>query len=89
MKAEVVRAWPRRFEAVTLELPEGATVADALSRAGLESDPETVAHAVFGVRVTRDTVLRDGDRLELLRPLQADPKDARRRRADAKTKTRP
>jgi putative ubiquitin-RnfH superfamily antitoxin RatB of RatAB toxin-antitoxin module len=44
---------------------------------------------VFGVRATGETVLRDGDRLELLRPLLADPKDARRRRAEAKTKTRP
>jgi putative ubiquitin-RnfH superfamily antitoxin RatB of RatAB toxin-antitoxin module len=89
VKVEVVRAWPRRFDAVTLELPEAATVADALARAGLEADAETVAYAVFGVRATRETVLRDGDRLELLRPLQVDPKDARRRRADSKTKTRP
>ncbi|HEY0505161.1 MAG TPA: RnfH family protein [Lysobacter sp.] len=89
MKVEVVRAWPRRFEALSLELPDGATVAEALARAGLDEDPETVAHAVFGVRASRETVLRDGDRLELLRLLQADPKDARRRRADAKTKTRP
>ena len=37
--------------------------------------------AVFGVRAESDAVLRDGDRVELLRPLQADPKDARRRRA--------
>lgn len=89
MKVEVVRAWPRRFEAVTLELPDGATVADALSESGFESDAEVVGYAIFGVRATRETVLRDGDRLELLRPLQADPKDARRRRAQTKAKTRP
>ncbi len=89
MKVDVVRAWPRRFEAVTLALHDGATVAEALAQAGFDADPETVGYAVFGLRVTRETVLRDGDRLELLRPLLADPKDARRRRADAKTKTRP
>lgn len=72
-----------------LELPDAATVAEAVSLAGLQGDPDIVGYAVFGVRVTRETVLRDGDRLELLRALQADPKDARRRRADAKAKTRP
>jgi putative ubiquitin-RnfH superfamily antitoxin RatB of RatAB toxin-antitoxin module len=81
MKVEVVRAWPRRFEAVALQLDEGACVADALRAAGLADDPETTGYAVFGVRVAVDTRLRDGDRLELLRPLQADPKESRRRRA--------
>ena len=89
MRIEVVRAWPRRFEALWLELPEGATVADALAAAGWQDDADTVAWAVFGVRVTGETVLVQGDRLELLRPLVADPKDARRRRAETKTKTRP
>lgn len=83
MKVEVVRAWPRRFQAIALELPEGACVNDALAAAGLAGDAETVAYAVFGVRAERDTPLRDGDRLELLRPLQADPKESRRRRARA------
>ncbi|GAA5074530.1 RnfH family protein [Lysobacter panacisoli] len=90
MKVQVVRAWPRRFDAIDLELAEGTTVADALAAAGWEHDPETIAHAVFGVRVEPGTVLREGDRVELLRPLQADPKDARRRRAESRQKkTRP
>jgi putative ubiquitin-RnfH superfamily antitoxin RatB of RatAB toxin-antitoxin module len=38
-------------------------------------------YAVFGERVGMDTVLDDGDRLELLQPLLVDPKEARRRRA--------
>ena len=80
MKVEVVMAWPRRFESTWLELPDGATVGDAVERCGLPMD-EVVALAVHGVRVERDAALRDGDRIELLRPLQADPKDARRRRA--------
>jgi hypothetical protein len=37
--------------------------------------------AVFGVQATPQTPLHAGDRVELLRPLQVDPKDARRRRA--------
>ncbi|UNK50013.1 RnfH family protein [Lysobacter sp. S4-A87] len=81
MKVEVVRAWPHRFEAIDLELPEGASVADALKAAGLDADAETTGYAVYGVRADPGTRLRDGDRLELLRPLQADPKESRRRRA--------
>ncbi|MGO4220410.1 RnfH family protein [Lysobacter sp. TAF61] len=81
MKVEVVRAWPRRFESLHLELPAGASVADALAAAGLAGDEETTGYAVFGVRASADTRLQDGDRLELLRPLQVDPKESRRRRA--------
>lgn len=81
---QVVRAWPRRFDAVEVDLPEGATVRDAMAAAGMANDAETVGHAVFGVRATLETVLRDGDRVELLRPLLADPKESRRRRAESK-----
>lgn len=84
MKVEVIRAWPQRFEAVELELAEGATVAQAVAAAGFDGDSDTVAYALFGVRAQADTVLRDGDRVELLRPLQIDPKEARRRRAQDK-----
>jgi putative ubiquitin-RnfH superfamily antitoxin RatB of RatAB toxin-antitoxin module len=80
MKVEVVLAWPRQFASVELDLEEGARVGDALQRSGLPLDA-VAAIAVHGVRVERDARLRDGDRVELLRPLQADPKDARRRRA--------
>jgi len=87
VKVEVVLAWPRRFEAVTLELPEDAAVADALAQSGLELPDDIVAYAIHGVRVDTTQLLHDGDRIELLRPLVADPKDARRRRAaDRKAK---
>lgn len=84
MRVELLRAWPRHFERRELDLPPGSCVADALAAAGMTDDPETVAYAVYGVRAELQTVLRDGDRIEMLRPLQADPKDARRRRADAR-----
>ncbi len=80
-----MRAWPRRFEAVRVELPGEACVADAVAAAGWSDDVETVGFAIFGQRVARDAPLRDGDRIELLRPLLADPKDARRRRAARRT----
>jgi len=83
MKVEVLRAWPRRFQSIALELPDGSSVADAVAAAGLAGDPEIAAYAVFGIRVEPGAVLADGDRVELLRPLQADPKEARRRRAQS------
>ena len=81
MKIEVVMAWPRRFEAVALELTEGATLAEAVAAAGWAGIEGVDGYAVFGVNAEPATRLREGDRVELLRPLQADPKDARRRRA--------
>lgn len=80
IRVEVVRAWPRRFESIVLTLPPGATVREALARAeALDHDVGSLA--VYGERVGLGYVLADGDRIELLRPLLADPKDARRRRA--------
>jgi len=83
MRVEVVRALGPTAAAIKqawLELPEGASVADALQASGL-AFPELAGCAVYGERVTPAHQLRDGDRLELLRPLQLDPKQARRRRA--------
>jgi putative ubiquitin-RnfH superfamily antitoxin RatB of RatAB toxin-antitoxin module len=77
---DVVRAWPRRHEQVHVMLAEGATVNDALSASGWSLE-DVAGIAIFGERVERDARLRDGDRVELLRPLLIDPKDARRRRA--------
>jgi len=79
VKVEVIRAWPRGFESRMVDLPEGASVTDAVIASGLALDG-VVAHAVFGVRVAGNATLQEGDRLELLRPLLADPKDARRKR---------
>jgi putative ubiquitin-RnfH superfamily antitoxin RatB of RatAB toxin-antitoxin module len=80
IRVEVVRAWPRRHEATLLELPDAAMVADALAASGFDQ-ADVVGYAVFGERAQASHVLRDGDRVELLRPLQVDPKEARRRRA--------
>lgn len=80
MKIEIVMAWPRHFESVLLDIPDGATVADAVARSGLPLQG-VVGHAIHGIRAEPAQVLRDGDRVELLRPLQADPKERRRQRA--------
>lgn len=77
-------AWPRRAESVTLMLPCASTVADAVAAARLDGADSVIGYAVYGVSVPSNTVLAHGDRVELLRPLQMDPKEARRRRAEKK-----
>lgn len=80
---EVVLAWPDRVASRRLRLPGTATVADAIAAAALDGSALCPAVAVHGVLARPDQPLRDGDRVELLRPLLADPKDNRRRRARA------
>ena len=80
LRVEVLRAWPRRHASVRLELPAGATVADAVAACGLALDG-VAGHAVFGEVAPPGRPLRDGDRVELLDALRLDPKEARRRRA--------
>lgn len=79
MRIQVVQAAARVHETRWLDLLEGATVADAIAACGLERSG-FAGVALFGKRVQDTQVLADGDRVELLRPLLADPKDARRRR---------
>jgi putative ubiquitin-RnfH superfamily antitoxin RatB of RatAB toxin-antitoxin module len=83
LRIEVARAWPRRHEIVEVRLPNGATVADAVAASGLGLE-DVAGYAVFGRCVDALDRLEDGDRVELLRALRIDPKDARRRRAKAK-----
>jgi putative ubiquitin-RnfH superfamily antitoxin RatB of RatAB toxin-antitoxin module len=78
LKVEVVYALPRREKTVSVMLADGATVADALSKSGLQFDPARVG--IFGEPATAETRLADGDRVEVYRPLKIDPKEARRRR---------
>lgn len=81
MRVQLLRAWPHRAEQIELDVEAGACVGDALDAAGWRLDAEFVAIAVFGVSATLQTRLHAGDRVELLRALQCDPKQARRRRA--------
>lgn len=82
---EVVHALPQRHQAVTVALEEGATALDAVRASGIVAD--YAALAVFGERVEPGYRLREGDRVELLRPLALTPQEARRRRALRKSKT--
>jgi putative ubiquitin-RnfH superfamily antitoxin RatB of RatAB toxin-antitoxin module len=83
---EVAYAEPRRQFLRIITLREGATVAEAIAASGLERefeiDASPLTAGIWSKPVARDAALRDGDRVELYRPLVADPKDARRRRAN-------
>ena len=86
IRVEVAYASPERQALCPVALPEGASVADAVRASGLMEDfPEidlaVNAVAIHGRRVRPDALLREGDRVEILRPLRADPKDLRRARA--------
>jgi hypothetical protein len=67
-----------------LEVPAGATIGDALALCNDQLPPTWTASnpvGIWGRLKPRETVLRDGDRIEIYAPLIADPKAARRRRA--------
>lgn len=76
-------AWPDHVERACLDLPEGSTVAQAVAAAALPGSAQAEGHAVHGIVVDAGQRLVEGDRVELLRPLLIDPKQARRRRARA------
>jgi putative ubiquitin-RnfH superfamily antitoxin RatB of RatAB toxin-antitoxin module len=82
---EVAYAQKDRQELVTLTLPVGATAREAIERSGLpekfpEIDLARNKLGVFAKLVKPDAVLRDRDRVEIYRPLLADPKEVRQRR---------
>lgn len=88
IRVEVVYALPQLQRRVRLTLPAGATVADALQASGIlalhpEIDPGRNKLGIYSRIVKSDEVLRDRDRVEIYRPLIADPKEVRRKRAEA------
>nr|WP_298853559.1 RnfH family protein [uncultured Aquimonas sp.] len=83
---EVVYARPERAWRVSLRLAPGSTALQAFEASGLRGRVAELASAepdlgVFAHPVAPDRPLRDGDRVEIYRPLLIDPKDARRKRA--------
>jgi len=88
MKVTVVWATSSIQDLVEIELPAGATVGQAVDQSGLivqyGLDTARLALAVYGRRSSREASLAEGDRIELTRPLEVDPKAARIARARAK-----
>ena len=92
IRVEVVLAMADRQELVVLEVAVGTTIAEAITQSGLpgmfegfELDLANVG--VFGRKASPEQVLQAGDRVEIYRPLIADPKEVRRQRALNQAKT--
>jgi len=86
IRVEIVYAQPQRSIAKSLSLPPGALIADALKLAAQAEDFQDMDLAsatvgIFGQVASRDRPLKDGDRIEIYRPLLEEPKLARRTRA--------
>ena len=86
MRIELAYADPDREILVGLEVRPGSTVHECVERSGLfrlvpEMRDSEVAFAVFGRRAEPADPVAEGDRIEVLRPLEIDPKEARRLRA--------
>lgn len=80
---------PRQLQRLTLTLPANATLTDALAALPQGVVAPDAPVGVWGERQPGTHRLRDGDRVEVYRPLTADPKDARRRRFSAQKAQRP
>jgi putative ubiquitin-RnfH superfamily antitoxin RatB of RatAB toxin-antitoxin module len=88
MRVSVAWITPEMQDVVPVELPAGATIAEAVDAAGLVAtyalDLAHLTIAVAGARRALNDVVHDGERIDLLRALTVDPKEARRHRARAR-----
>ena len=80
---EVVFATPAKQTIVELNVPAGTTIVDAISQSGLrdkfgEDIPEDSPFGIWGSVVEPGRLLEDGDRVEIYRDLELDPREARR-----------
>lgn len=88
-EVEVVYALPAKQWSKRIALRQGATVREAIERSGLlgehpELDVSNLMVGIWNHRSTLDAAVRADDRIEIYRPLTADPKEARRRRAGSR-----
>ena len=86
IKVEVTYPLPHRQESTPLRLPAGSTVQQAVEASGLlakhpEIDLTKNKVGIYAKLAKLDTVLRERDRVEIYRPLIADPKEVRKQRA--------
>jgi uncharacterized protein len=89
LEIEVAYAKPDQQVIIALKMPEGATVEQAVNASALlerfpEIDRTDLKTGIFGSVCKLDQTLKQGDRVEIYRPLLHDPKEARRRRAAKK-----
>ena len=91
IEVQVCHAQPSSSFLLTLLVPAGTTIAQAIHASGVlarfpELDLAVNKVGVFGKLKTLETTVREGDRIEIYRALQADPKDSRRRRVSLKSR---
>ncbi|MBL3555639.1 MULTISPECIES: RnfH family protein [Marinobacter] len=91
MNVEVAFARPDKQEIIHLQVEQGTSAVEAVKRSGIaavfpEIDPDKDDMGIFGkvIKNPSDHELRDGDRVEIYRPLKIDPKQARLNRAKKK-----
>ena len=90
---EIAYATPHEQKIIECEIEQGTSLRDAVKFSGIlqhfpEIDVETCDLGVFGKVVAPNYELADGDRIEIYRPLIADPKEIRRQRAEMGLKTK-
>ncbi len=83
---QVAYAAPGEQHLIDLQVAPGTTVAEAVRASGLPervagADPDRAALGVYGRVVEADRAVQAGDRVEVYRPLELDPREARRQRA--------
>lgn len=83
---EVAYALPHKQALVETRVPEGTTAIEAAKASGISDrfggiDLDNAKFGIFGKAVPAKQVLREGDRVEIYRPLIADPKEVRKERA--------
>ena len=86
MKVEVAYALPNKQSIISIEVPNGTTLQEAVEASGIletfkQIDLRKDRVGIFSKFASLDTVLREKDRVEIYRPLVADPKKARKERA--------
>lgn len=88
IQIEVVYAKQEQQTLLKLMVEEGTTAQQAVEQSGIlqqfpEIDPTQLKLGIFSKAIKSETVLRERDRVEIYRPLIADPKAVRRSRAEA------
>ena len=83
---EVAYALPDSQKIIGLDVPEGTTLIEAVRESGIvdlypEIEPDKAVMGIFSKIKKAETELREGDRVEIYRPLIADPKEVRKQRA--------
>lgn len=91
MRIQICYALPDRQLLRDLTVAKGTTIGEAIRLSGItreltDIDLTTCRVGIYGKVKSLEAQLREGDRIEIYRPLRADPKDARRRRAQKKPK---